>query len=224
MLDMYEQKVLIEYLINAIEYMKNDADADFCLQKIVNLTETVKKAYKIKQISFDLNVKEYGDYNSINDTKKLYLLAAKDIIAHLKAQHCKLKNSKISAKEKTFRVFQKLFMLNDDEINVFKMFCRNELDDICCDVLCLAQIRSRSCSVQSMCQHYLNIKKTQPVIDKLVDIGLLYYHRGRRGFNLCLPNSVANIIENNYSTPNQIYNQFIGSVMKAELKKMILSI
>lgn len=219
MLDMYEQKALIGYLINAVEYMKNNPDSSFCCEKIQYLVETVQKSYKIKQICFNLNVKEFGDYNSLKDTKTLYLTVANDITAHLEKQLKNIKITKISPKEKTFRVIQKLFKLNKEESNVFKMFCRNELDDISCKILCLAQDSDGHCSVQSMCRHYLNTKKPQIILDKLVDIGLLYNHTGNRGFRYCLPNSIKTIIENNYSTLNKIYNQLIGNVSNANLKK-----
>ncbi len=218
MLDMYEQKVLIGYLINAVEFMKKDSDSSFCLDKVIGLIETVQNAYKTKKIKF--NLKENIDYNSIKQSKKLYSVVADDVITQLKTQLKDFKIKKISSKEKIFGVLQKLFKLNDDEINVFKMYCRNELDDICCDILCLAQDSNGNCSVQSMCLHYLNIKKSDTILDKLVDSGLLYNHcRGRRGFLFALPKPLIIIIENNYSAQNQIYNELIGGVLKANLKK-----
>ena len=127
MLDIYEQKVLIEYLVNAIEYMRRD-DSSFCIEKISNLIDVVHDVFKTKQIGF--NLKENIDYNSFKNVKKLHEALSYDVIAQLKSESAKLKINKISAKEKTFRILQKIFKLNDEEINVFKMFCRNELDDI----------------------------------------------------------------------------------------------
>ena len=217
MLDMYDQKVLVEYLINAVEFMKKDSDSSFCLNKVTNLIETVHNAYKTKEINF--NLEENIDYNSIKQAKKLYSEVANDVIKQLKTQLKSFKVSKISSQEKTFRLIQKLFMLKEDEINVFKMFCRNELDDVMCDVLCLAQRSSGYCDVQSMCLHYLNIKKSQEILNKLVDVGLLDNSRGRRGFGYSLPNSLENILEINYSTVNQIYKELVGNMLKANLKK-----
>lgn len=217
MLDMYEQKVLIEYLSNAVEFMKKDTNSNFCLEKVTNLIETVQDAYKTKQINF--NLKENIDYNSIEQAKKLYSLVADDIKKQLKTQLSNFKIKKISPKEKTFRLLQKLFILNDEEIRVFKMFCRNEIDDVICEVLCLAQFSNGACDVQSMCLHYLNIKKSQKILDKLVDVGLLHNRRGNRGFNYSIPYSIKTVLENNYSNVNQIYNQLVGNVLKANLKK-----
>ena len=217
MLDMYEQKVLIEYLINAVEFMKRDSDASFCLEKVSGLIETVQEVYKTKKISF--NLKENIDYNSIKRAKKLYSVVANDVKVQLGAQLKNFKNKKISPREKTFNLLQKLFILNDNEINVFKMFCRNEIDDIICEVLCLAQRSNGHCDVPGMCLHYLNMTKSQTILDKLVDIGLLHNRTGRRGFNYSLPYSIRAVLENNYSTVNQIYNQLIGNVLKANLKK-----
>ena len=84
MLDMYEQKVLIGYLINAVEYMKNASNSSFCLDKLIGLIETVQNAYKTKKIRFNLN--ENIDYNSIKLPKKLYSVVADDVIAQLKTQ------------------------------------------------------------------------------------------------------------------------------------------
>lgn len=216
MLDIYEQKVLIEYLVNAIEYMRRD-DSSFCIEKISNLIDVVHDVFKTKQIGF--NLKENIDYNSFKNVKKLHEALSYDVIAQLKSESAKLKINKISAKEKTFRILQKIFKLNDEEINVFKMFCRNELDDLSCKLLCLAQFSSGHCNVLSMCRHYLNIKKPQVILDKLVDLGLLQNSRGYRGFNYSVPYPVKTVIENNYSSLSQIYNQLVGGVLKATLKK-----
>ena len=217
MLDLYEQKVLIGYLINSLEYMKKDSDCSFCLDKVSNLIEVVKELYKTKKISF--NLKENIDYESIEQARKLYSVVADDVITQLKSQLNKFKIRRISSNEKTFNVLKKLFKLNDDEINVFKMFCRNELDDISCEILCLAQSSKRNCSVTGMCSHYLNVKKPKFILDKLVDTGLLCESRGFRGFNYCLPYSIRKVIENNYTNMNQIYKQIVGNVLKSNLKK-----
>ena len=200
MLDMYEQKVLMTYLINAVDYMKNDWDSSFCLRKISSLIETVQDTYKAKQICFNLtgNI----DYNSVKDAKKLYSVVANDVIKQLKTQLSEFKIKKISSREKTFRLLKKLFKLNDDEIDVFKLFCRNEIDDTICDVLCVAQRNHGRCDIPGMCLHYLNIKKSQYILDKLVDIGLLYNHVGSRGFSYSLPHSVRVVIESNCSKMN----------------------
>ncbi len=217
MLDMYEQKVLIEYLINAVEFMKKDADCTFCTKKVLDLIEAVNESYKTKEISFDL--KENIDYESIKHPKKLYYAVADDVISQLKKQLGKLNVKKISSWEKIFRHLQNIFVLTDDEMAVFKMFCRNELDQVICDILCLAQRRNGHCSVQSMCYHYLNSKRPLKILLKLVDVGLLNEHRGRRGFRYSIPSSIEIVFESNYSTMRQIYNHLVGNVLKANLKK-----
>ena len=60
----------------------------------------------------------------------------------------------LSLKEKTFGAIQNIFKLSDIEVEVFKMFCRNELNDTICDLLCLAHDSAGNCSVRSMCFHY----------------------------------------------------------------------
>ena len=86
MLNAYEQKALIEYLINAVEFMKNDPNSSFCLEKVTGLVKTVQNSHKIKQIYF--NLKENADYyNSIKEPKMLYRTVADDIIAQLKKQY-----------------------------------------------------------------------------------------------------------------------------------------
>ena len=56
MLDLYEQKILIKYLINAIEYMRKDSNSCFCFQKVVDLIEVVEKAHRRKKINFNNNL------------------------------------------------------------------------------------------------------------------------------------------------------------------------
>ena len=52
MLDLYEQKETIQYLISAIEYMKKDLNSSFCLEKVTEQIETINNFYKTKQIIF----------------------------------------------------------------------------------------------------------------------------------------------------------------------------
>ena len=217
MLDLYEQKILIKYLINAIEYMRKDSNSCFCFQKVVDLIEVVEKAHRRKKINF--NLKNNTENYCKMQPKKLYNTLADDIISQLETQIQNLKTKKISSKEKVFRTLQQAFRLTDNEIEVFKMYYRNELNDTCCDILCLAQRSSGHCSAESMCQHYLHIKNSRTIFDKLTDIGLLDDHRGERGFRYNLPYDVQIIVEKNYSTLNQIYKQLIGPIVKANLKK-----
>ena len=151
-------------------------------------------------------------------SKKLYQVVADDLVAQLKAQLKDFKSQKISPREKTFKTLQKLFALSEDEINVFKMFCRNEIDDICCDLMCLAQTKDH-CNVSDMCAHYLKLEKSYDILDKLIDVGLLEPNRGRRGFRYCLPSSVSIIIEGNCSNLDVIYTCLVGKTLKASLKR-----
>ena len=217
MLDMFEQKVLIEYLINAIEFMKKYSNSSFCLNKVINLIETINKVYKIKKISFKIN--QNIDYNSTKNAKKLYSIVADDVIFQLKEQQKQFKINEVSSREKTFQLLQKIFMLNENEIGLFKLFCRNEIDDVMCELLCLAQLSSGHCDVPSMGLHYLNLQHGQSILNKLVDIGLLHNRRGNRGFYYSLPRGVKVTIEYNYSTMNQIYKELVGDVLTANLKK-----
>ncbi len=217
MLDMYEQKVLIEYLINAVEFMKKDSHSYFCTNKVADLIEAVTQIYKAKEINFDL--KDNIDYDSIKTPKKLYNALADDVIAQLKKQLSELNVKKISSREKIFRLFKKIFVLTDDEMDVYKMFCRNELDQVMCDLLCLAQSSSGHCSVKSMCLHYLHTKKPLKILEKLVDVGLLSERHGHRGFRYSIPSPIEVIFESNYSTMNQIYKHLVGNVLKANLRK-----
>ena len=180
MLDMFEQKILIEYLINAVEFMKKDPNGSFCLEKVINLIDTINNFYKTKKISFKIN--QNVDYNSTKNPKKLYSIVADDVIFQLKEQQKEFKINEVSSREKTFQLLQKIFMLNENEIGLFKLFCRNEIDDVMCELLCLAQLSNGHCDVPSMGLHYLNLKQGQSILNKLVDIGLLHNRRGNRGF------------------------------------------
>ncbi|MBQ4645924.1 MAG: ATP-binding protein [Candidatus Gastranaerophilales bacterium] len=217
MLHLYEQKILIEYLINAIEKIKLDSEGSLNIQKILDFIETVQKNFQCKKINF--NLEKNIDCNLDKQTKKTIYAIADDVVFQLKEQLKKFKNIKISPREKTFRAIEKLFNLSKDEINIFKMFCRNEIDNICCDILCLAHDCYGHCNVLNMCRYYLGINKPQKCIEKLVDAGILLNIRGRRGFKYSLPSKIDEAIERKYSSVNKMCAHFVGSALGANLKK-----
>lgn len=216
MLEKYEQKKLIEYLLEGLLKCKKLKTTKDFVNKFEDMYENINDYYANGSIDFYLETK----YDENLSTEERFHKSFKEVISQLKKEYEKVKNAKPSNRAKCFKIIQKLFNLSDEDTEVFALFVRNESSETFGSCLCLASDKYRHVTAQNMCKCYLKNSPTMhDSVRRLQDLGLLD-HDGHRGLNVGIPDSLKEVINNDIpSTNKKIIEKILGICSKTSLNK-----
>ncbi len=122
MLEEFEQKKLLEYLIEGLSKAKIKQVKSITVE---SLLEVINDCYDDLSINFNLNLPDDNENinrKSTNDKMKNY-------ISFLKKEYSKLKNVQISQRENILLIIQKIFNLSEIEKEVLGFIVRKEISD-----------------------------------------------------------------------------------------------
>ena len=120
MLEEFEQKKLLEYLIEGLSKAKTKLIKSVTVER---LTEVINDCYDDLSINFNLSL--FNDNENIN--QKLTNGKIKSYISFLKKEYSKLKNVQISQRETNLLIIQKIFNLSEIEKEVLGFIVRREI-------------------------------------------------------------------------------------------------
>lgn len=219
MLERYEQKVLLEYLLEALSKIRVKSYSDL-KDRLENCIDNINVAYLYGAINFAIKIDVEKEKNNKLSVENKAIKYRNLLLRELKKEYKKIKNTKISNRQKCFNVIKKIFNLTDEEIDIFGLFVRNEISRTFCDCLCLGMDFRGNVDKISMCNAYLENSATKhESLEHLYDLGLLNYD-GRRGLNVGIPHFLESILDNSNSIKTKdLISKFMGNKAKATLKK-----